>query len=74
MRYFPSTNRILGNLQGCKFTYPAFKNIYNEFKNEKLKISKFYKKFAFNREVKVNIKSFKYNQTNKFHLKGVKLK
>ena len=74
LRIVPSTNRILGNLQGCKFTYPAFKNIYNEFENEKLKISKFYKKFAFNREVKVNIKSFKYNQTNKFHLKGVKLK
>lgn len=74
LRLVPSVNRTLGNFQIRKFCYPAYKNICNEVTSKKLTIKKKYENFAFNKEIKVDIKSFKYRQNNKFYLEDVRFK
>ena len=73
-RLIPSANRILTNIQNIKYTYPAFKNIFNEtqIKNAPENIN--VKKFFFNKEISINIKKFNYNLQSKFFLKNIKFK
>ena len=72
-RLIPSANRILGNSQNIKFTYPGLLSIRNELKaNPKIK-NKIGKKINFNRLINVKIKKFNYNSKSKFSLNNINL-
>ena len=72
-RLIPSANRILGNAQNIKFTYPGLLSIRSEL-NERLLIkNKIGKKINFNKLIKVKIKKFNYNSKSKFSLNNINL-
>ena len=73
-RLIPSVNRILTNIQNIKYTYPAFKNIFNETQIKTAPENINVKKFFFNKEISINIKKFHYNLQSKFFLKNIKFK
>ena len=74
IRLIPSVNRILTNIQSIKYTYPAFKNIFNETQIKTAPENINVKKFFFNKEISINIKKFNYNLQSKFFLKNIKFK
>lgn len=73
-RLIPSVNRILTNIQSIKYTYPAFKNIFDETQIKTAPENINVKKFFFNKEISINIKKFNYNLQSKFFLKNIKFK
>jgi len=73
-RLIPSTNRILGNIQTMRFTYPAFDTIYSETKIKTSERKEKNKKLIFNKEVFININKFDYNTNSKFALKKINIK
>ena len=74
IRLIPSVNRILTNIQSIKYTYPAFKNIFDETQIKTAPENINVKKFFFNKEISINIKKFNYNLQSKFFLKNIKFK
>ncbi len=72
-RVLPSVNRIVSNIQIIKFSYPAMNVIYRELKNFKKGVQPSYEKFVFNKNIFVDIKNFKYPNSNNFEIVDVKL-
>ena len=72
-RLIPSANRILGNAQSIKFTYPGLLSIRSELNERPLIKNKIGKKINFNKLIKVKIKKFNYNPKSKFSLNNINL-
>ena len=72
-RLIPSVNRILGNIQSLKFTYPSLLSIRGEIKEKLIIKDKIGKKINFNKAIKVKIKKFNYNSKSKFSLNNINL-
>ena len=72
-RILPSINRIVTSLQYMKLGYPAVDVLYKEVNSFKKKDNDFYEKFFFNKNIFVDIKKFKYPNSNNFEISDVKL-
>jgi len=72
-RILPSINRIVSSLQYMKLSYPAISVLYHECKNFKKEVQPSYEKFSFNKNIFVDIKKFKYPNSNNFEISDVKL-
>tara|TARA_B100001250_G_scaffold414558_1_gene453874 strand:+ start:4036 stop:5766 length:1731 start_codon:yes stop_codon:yes gene_type:complete len=73
-RIMPSLNRLIGSFQNMKFTSHAAEMLSKEMdlltkenKNKKEKI----KKITFTNNISVDIKNFKYNDSDKFMIKDI---
>tara|TARA_B100000686_G_C16792804_1_gene979995 strand:- start:1072 stop:2727 length:1656 start_codon:yes stop_codon:yes gene_type:complete len=71
-RILPSINRIVTSLHNIKLSYPAIDVLYNELKNFKDYTKSDYEKFSFNENISVDIKKFKYPNSNNFEISNVK--
>jgi len=56
-----------------KLSYPAVNVLYDELKNFKKDIQIFYGKFSFKKNIFVDIKKFKYPNSNNFEISNIKL-
>jgi len=72
-RIWPSANKIVSSLQLIKLHYPAMHVLYDELKNFKTEVQNPYKKFPFNKNIYVDIKKFKYPNSNNFEISDIKL-
>ena len=72
-RILPSINKIVTSLQNIKLNFPAINVLYLELKNFKKEDLSSYKKFSFNNNIFVDIKKFKYSNSNSFEISDVKL-
>ncbi len=72
-RILPSINRIVTALQHMKLSYPAMHVLYDEQKNFKKETTLPHKKFSFNNNIFVDIKKFKYPNSNNFEISDIKL-
>ena len=72
-RILPSINKIVTSLQYMKLSYPAMDVLYNELKNFKKEEHSSYEKFTFNKNIFIDIKKFKYPDSNNFEISDVML-
>ena len=72
-RILPSTNKIVSSLQNIKLNYPAMNVLYIELKNFKKRDQTYCEKFSFNKNIFVDIKKFKYPNSNSFEISDIKL-
>ena len=72
-RILPSVNKIVTSLQQLKLTYPALNVLYHELNNFKKEHQTSDEKFFFDKNISVNIKKFKYPDSNNFEISDVKL-
>jgi len=72
-RILPSVNRIVSSLQFMKLSYPAVEVLYKELKNFKKADNTIKEKFSFNKDIFIDIKSFKYPTSNNFEISNVKI-
>ena len=72
-RILPSVNRIVSSLQFMKLSYPAMDVLHNELKNFKKVDNTINEKFSFNKDIFIDIKSFKYPTSNNFEISNVKI-
>tara|TARA_B110000116_G_scaffold267113_1_gene278953 strand:- start:1001 stop:2653 length:1653 start_codon:yes stop_codon:yes gene_type:complete len=72
-RVLPSINRIVTNLQSMKLNYPAINVLYNELNNFKKEDKHNYGNFSFEKNIFIDIKKFKYSNSNNFEITDVKL-
>ena len=72
-RILPSVNRMVSSLQYMKLGYPAINVLYDELKNFKKETQPSYEKFFFNTNIIVDIKKFKYPNSNNFEISDIKL-
>ena len=72
-RILPSVNRIVSSLQFMKLSYPAMDVLHNELKNFKKPDNTINEKFSFNKDIFIDIKSFKYPTSNNFEISNVKI-
>ena len=72
-RILPSVNKIVTSLQHLKLTYPALNVLYHELNNFKKEHQTSDEKFFFDKNISVNIKKFKYPDSNNFEISDVKL-
>ena len=73
-RMIPSVNRIWGNAQAMRVSYPSLDRIFLESQTPVKKKKEKLKNFTFKREIKIDIKSFFYKNKRKFNLKNVLIK
>ena len=71
-RIWPSANKIVSSLQLIKLHQPAMNVLYGELKNFKTEAQPSYKKFSFNKNIFVDIKKFKYPNSNNFEISDIK--
>ena len=72
-RILPSVNKIVTSLQYFKLNSPAIDVLYSELKNFKKEDHPFYEKFSFYKNIFVDIKKFKYPNSNNFEISDIKL-
>ena len=72
-RILPSVNKIVTSLQHLKLTYPALNVLYHELNNFKKEHQTSDEKFFFDKNISVNIKKFKYPDSNNFEISDIKL-
>ena len=72
-RILPSINKIVSSLQYMKLSYPAMKVLYDELKNFKEEGNQSHENFIFKKNILVDIKKFKYPNSNNFEISDVKL-
>ena len=72
-RILPSINKIVTSLQNIKLNFPAINVLYYELKNFKEGDQPSYEKFFFNKNIFVDIKKFKYPNSNNFEISDIKL-
>lgn len=72
-RILPSANKIVASLQLIKLNYPAMDVLYYELKNFKKESQPPNEEFSFNKSIFVDIKKFKYPNSNNFEISDVKL-
>ena len=70
----PSVNRIWGNVQAMRVSYPSLDRIFLESQTPVKKKKEKLENFTFKREIKIDIKSFFYKNKRKFNLKNVLIK
>ena len=73
-RMIPSVNRIWGNAQAMRVSYPSLDRIFLESQTPVKKKKEKLKNFTFKREIKIDIKSFFYKNKRKFNLKNILIK
>ena len=73
-RMIPSVNRIWGNVQAMRVSYPSLDRIFLESQTPIKKKMEKTKNFTFKREIKIDIKSFFYKNKRKFNLKNILIK
>ncbi len=73
-RMIPSVNRIWGNAQAMRVSYPSLDRIFLESQTPVKKKKEKLENFTFKREIKIDIKSFFYKNKRKFNLKNVLIK
>jgi len=72
-RILPSASRIVSNLQLKKLSYPAVSVLYDELKSFKKDTQTSCEKFSFKKNIFVDIKKFKYPNSNNFEISNIKL-
>ena len=72
-RILPSINRIVTSLQYMKLSYPAINVLYHELKSFKSETQSSHENFSFKKNIFVDIKKFKYPNSNNFEISNVKL-
>ncbi len=72
-RILPSANKIVASLQLLKLNYPAMNVLFNELKNFKKEAQPQNEKLHFRNNINVEIKKFKYPNSNGFEISDVKL-
>jgi ABC-type multidrug transport system fused ATPase/permease subunit len=72
-RILPSASRIVSGLQHMKLSYPAVNLLYDELKSFKKDTQTSYEKFSFKKNIFVDIKKFKYPNSNNFEISNIKL-
>ena len=70
-RVIPVLNRILSSAQNIRFTYPSFEKIFAENDYPSTIKEKIVKNFSFNKEIKITINKFSYDNKKKFFLKNI---
>ena len=73
-RMIPSVNRIWGNTQAMRVSYPSLDRIFLESQTPVKKKKEKLENFTFKREIKIDIKSFFYKNKRKFNLKNILIK
>jgi len=72
-RILPSANKIVSSLQLIKLNYPAMNVLFNELRNFKKETQVQNENLFFKNNIKVEIKKFKYPNSNNFEISDVKL-
>ena len=72
-RILPSVNKMATSLQLLKLNSSAINVLYKELKSFKKETQTSYEKFSFNNNIVVDIKKFKYPNSNNFEISDVKL-
>ena len=72
-RILPSVNKIVFSLQYMKLSFPSLNVLYNELKSFKKEEKQTFKKFDFNNNILVDVKKFKYPNSNNFEISNLKL-
>ncbi len=72
-RILPSINSIVSSLQIMKLSRPAMNVLYNELTSFKKEVSSSYENFSFSKNISVDIKKFKYPNSNNFEISDVTL-
>ncbi len=72
-RILPSINKIVSSLQYMKLSYPAMSVLYDELKSFREESDQPYENFVFKKNILVDIKKFKYPNSNNFEISDVRL-
>ena len=72
-RVLPSINKVVQSVQIIKLNYPAMNVLYHELKSFKKESKPLHEKFSFNDKIFVDIKNFKYPNSNNFEISNIKL-
>ena len=72
-RILPSVNKIVFSLQYMKLSFPSLNVLFNELKSFKKEEHHFLKKFDFKKNIIMDIKKFKYPNSNNFEISNLKL-
>ena len=72
-RILPSVNKIVLSIQLIKLNHPAMNVLYQELKSFKKEVRHSYEKFSFKKNIFVNIKKFKYPNSNNFEISDIEL-
>jgi ABC-type bacteriocin/lantibiotic exporter with double-glycine peptidase domain len=70
-RVVPVLARILSSAQNIRFTYPSFEKIFVENNYPLPTKEGIVKKFSFNKEIKIKIDKFKYDNKKNFFLENI---
>jgi len=72
-RILPSVNRIVSSLQRMRLSYSAISVLHGELTNFKRESQTLYDKFSFKKNIFIDIKNFRYPNSDNFKISNVKI-